>query len=332
MAQSTGPSKVSRTSAQHFIGATVGASIVHQQHLWLRDQRTRYLRAKPPRRCQVARAHLQGVRQFEALEHFGHALGALQSRPPVGGEQQVLPDRQVREQRVARTHPSAAPPARRQIHLRFGVEHDGIVNQYASGLRTREACDRFEDRRFPRARQAVQRRDPVRQVQIDIELLVNDACVGHKAATMDHSANTRTKATPAAARIGRQPSGSITRQKIRHSEQPRLRAASPYSRFKSCKGRRAPSTIGGSCRNHPGRGAGLPREYGPQKDPRQNHHRRRKQQGQQPQCGLTAGKLPRGHPVYEPESQHQRDRRRNAGDLETKPHRRPIEGHRDFQL
>src|SRR6185369_241641 len=124
--------------------------------------------------------------------------------------------------------------------------HDRVVNQYAAGLRAREACDRFEDRGFPRAGRAMQRRDPVRKVQIDIELLVNDACVGHKAATMDHSANTRTKATPAAARIGRQPSGSITRQKIRHSEEPRLRAASPYSRFKSCKGRRAPSTIGGS--------------------------------------------------------------------------------------
>ena len=215
------------------------------------------------------------------------------------------------------SHPSAAPPPRRQIHARFGVEHNRVVDQNASPLGTREACDRLQHRRLPRARRTVHRRDPVRQRQIDLEAPGPDARVRHKAATMVHSIHTRTNAIAAAARIGRQPSGSITRQKIRHSEQPRLRAALPYSRSKSCKRlprrRTQPAAVPQSlptaapaCHGNAGR--------------RSTHARITtgvaNSSASSPSVALRPGELPRRHPVSQPESHRQRACRRDAGDSE----------------
>ena len=112
---------------------------------------------------------------------------------------------------------------------------------------------------------------PSGSVQIDIELLANDACVGHKAATMDHSASTRTKAT-----AGRRQNRPPAKRQHHAPENPPLRTAQAARRIavfpiqilqrpaRAEHNRR-------QRRNHPGRGAGLPREYGPQKEPRQNH-------------------------------------------------------------
>ena len=147
---------------------------------------------------------------------------------------------------------------------------------------------------------------------------------------MLHSTHTRTKATAAAARMGRQPRGSMTRQKIRHSEQPRLRAALPYSRSQILQGRRAPSATGGSAAIVPASGAGLPWKYRAKKEPRQNHHGRGKQNARSPSAALRARNSRVARLVSQPKAQYQCARRREAGDLKTKPHRRPMEGHGTF--
>ena len=139
--------RIAHQAQQRFIGAALGVapgtSIVHQQQFRLCHQRARHLGAQPASGRQVARAHLQRVRQFEALQHFGHAPGPFQPCPAVRCEQQILPHRQVREQRVAGAYPGAAPAPRRQIHARFAVEHDRVVNQDATPFGTRKARDRL---------------------------------------------------------------------------------------------------------------------------------------------------------------------------------------------
>src|SRR5438309_504192 len=91
------------------------------------------------------------ARKLELLQHLIHAPMALEPRPSLGGEGQILAQRHVREEGVILEHIPAIAILRAQVYFGRGVEQNLVIEEDASGVRPNKAGDAIERQRLSRS-------------------------------------------------------------------------------------------------------------------------------------------------------------------------------------
>ena len=106
---------------------------------------------------------------MEPLDHFIHAPVPLETGPALGGEEQVLPQRHVRKQRVVLKDVAAVALLWPQVYMRDFVEQNLFVEQDTACIGARETCNAIERERFAGAAGSEQRSDAGARLQFDFE-------------------------------------------------------------------------------------------------------------------------------------------------------------------